>query len=902
MSNAVITISGGGYQITGSQRVHVYLLADLSGGPGAEAEFSVAFPVASAPTINLVHAGVTQQIFFGSPDPSPVFPNRVVFLAHADAAGIRTVTFSLGDPASVDLSTSDPWTLKFTGLAPADIVTATPGAHMIGFTVEADPFVDCTPLPATAFAGATISLSARARRNTMPLPTAASYNPPAPVLAWAQTGVVPPTAPITAGTFAVAPFAFVGPAADGFQATAEVQIPALSATAALQYTFTATFGEFTASCSGTVQGQPLSYRWLIALDRSSTMGVGTGTKWTNAKTVANLWADLVIAFRRSPASTDVIGALTFHDPSTGFRGSGVSAEIKMRWPGAAMAALPAVSDGSMDGFKVGGADVLGTPALHTPLGDGVVTSLDTMASGSPAGSNYHLLVVSDGLENAGTVIVDPSSSITHALVHDTLSDELALRPNLRLSGLNTNTHIYPVGTTTPTPANTTPLNMLGALGHGPFLMGTGVGDIFSTAYGSALFQVLSASQVTMSLGVIDNTNFHDPLPVGAGKQVYFVVPAGDDKLAVAVLCDNTARDRTLRLTWRQQMAAAPFLPVPGAAITSVGRDQYVFAVVDLTQVSAAATEWRVALDGPAASHLAVAVTDVLAGRDLLVRSTITFDKDAYFNDEPMVVRASVFAGITPVTDAQITVELEGPAVSEGELLAANAKIAAPPPPTSRAAAAGAEGQAPGSREAVLARVLTAQKWKTLPTVQYSAVFIDGSTRLWPDESGAGYYANIFTKNWREGRYDFRFTIRGRTADGGAFSDVYRTTRLVRVRVDDAASPVTVHGHTTRAPEGLRAARVTVRPADFMGQRLGPFHDDDVDFLTSSGAFVGDMESQFDGSYTRALLYPASHRPVVTVQVQGRTFTPVIVSHDLVGTITGLVRRALAWLVRFARRG
>jgi hypothetical protein len=256
----------------------------------------------------------------------------------------------------------------------------------------------------------------------------------------------------------------------------------------------------------------------------------------------------------------------------------------------------------------------------------------------------------------------------------------------------------------------------------------------------------------------------------------------------------------------------------------------------------------------------------------------------------------VFAGGQPVKDAHIAVELEGPALSEGELLAAHPTIAEPPSLTDPAAAAGAD-----SREAALARVLASTRQPALPTVSYKSVFLDGTNELQPDAAGAGRYANVFTKNWREGRYDFRFTISGSTADGGTFSDVFRASRLVKIRVDDVSSPVVVSALDARAPKGLRAARVAVTPTDVMGQRLGPYRGDDVAFLTSSGTFVGDVESAYDGSYSQALLYPESHRPIVTVRVQGRTFTPVLVAPGFIGTITGLVRRALAWLVRYARR-
>ena len=897
MSNAVITPSGGGYAITGSQRVHVELQMDLSGGIGAEAEFTVAFPLAPVPVLTLVRGAESQAVTFAAapPDPSPTFTNRTVSVAHSDAAGTRTVTFVIGD-TSLAPSPNDVWTLKITGLsAVAGTTSVTPSLNVTGLAVEADVFLDAPALPATAFAQQVLALSAKARRNRMPLPTTLDYNPPAPALSWAGD------APITAGSLVVAPATFAAPAADGYSATASVVIPPLAVATPLAFTFTATFGEFTGTFTGTVQAQPLNHYWLIALDRSNTMGTAGAVKWGNAKAAANLWADIVSAFRLPGATQDRIGVLTFDDAGSGFRSATPAASVQIRWPGAAMGAVASIGDPSMDGLKVGGADVLGSPAQQTPLGDGLVKSLDEMlAVGGGAGSTYELMVVSDGVENTGTVKVDAASPISNAALAQTFDAVKSAGSRAALSfGAGGNVRLYPVGTTAPAPGNTTTLNLLGGYGLGPYPMSAGLADLLSTAFGSALFSTLGASQVSISLGVLDNTNFPDPAPVGAGKQVYFLVPAGDDKLVVAVLCNNSARDRTLKLTRRQQLVNGPFQALPAAAVTYASRDRYLLAVVDLAQLSNVATEWRVAVDRTSGgvTQEPVAATDVLAGRDLRVRATVAFDRDSYFNDEPMVVRTSLFAGGRAITDAVITVEVEGPAVSEGELLAANPKLTAPP--TKPELALTADGVPSGSREAALARVLARSKQSAIPTVRYKSVFIDGTNVLQPEGGQPGHYGNVFVKNWREGRYDFRFTIAGRTEEG-AFSDVQRVSRMVRLRVDDAASPVSVGEMDARAPEGLRAARVTVTPTDAMGQRLGPFHIPEVEFDTSSGTFLGAVESDYDGSYSQAFLYPASHRPVVTVRVQGRALTPVLVSPDLVGTVAGLLRRALSWVIRYAR--
>jgi len=295
-------------------------------------------------------------------------------------------------------------------------------------------------------------------------------------------------------------------------------------------------------------------------------------------------------------------------------------------------------------------------------------------------------------------------------------------------------------------------------------------------------------------------------------------------------------------------------------------------------VTTAATEWRIGYTtGGTAQPINLA--NVLAGRDLHVRTAIAFDRAVYYNDEPIVVKASAHAGGRPISGARITVEVEGPALSEGELFVSNSDLAIPPK-SRRRTRESADGPHPGSREAFLGRILAAKKLKTFPTVQYKSVFVDGTNELRADRyAGDGYYSNAFTKNWREGTYHFKFTISGKTPEGGEFSDVHAQSRLVKLRADNASSKIAVvevpKGHT----RGLRSVRVKVTPRDALGQHLGPFHAADVKFHTTRGEFVDGMESELDGSYSQILAYPEKEVPVVTAEVQGRMFTSVDLSQQ-----------------------
>jgi hypothetical protein len=671
----------------------------------------------------------------------------------------------------------------------------------------------------------------------------------------------------------------------------------------VHYCFTATFGDFSVTTCAPLQISALADYWMLLVDRSATMANGTPVKRTNATITAQVWADVISAFRFSSTSPDRIGLIDFSDPSPGGFRASPAASVDVGWPApSAMGPLKAITDPNQDKFKVAGTSVLGAPADQTPLGDALVKALDMMAatSGGNADFRYHVLVVTDGVENTGTVMIDPASPLGGASTAQTFDSVKSSGARSIFDYTSTgNVRIYPVGTGFSTATNTTVLNSLGSYGPGPYSMTSSVRDLFPTAFGTDLFTALGASPQNVSQTPPVNT---DPSPVaGANMNVYFAVPNNEAKLVVVVMWDNSANTNVLDLRFRPQQQPSPPNPfqavTPAAALTVAARDTHVVAVVDVAQITTAATEWRITFTSGGNPHT-ILVTDVLSGRDLHVRTAITFDRAAYYSDEPMVVTASAHAGGRPIADARVDVELEGPALSEGELLASNSRLAM----SSKGLPLDPDGLHPGSREAFLGRILAGKQLSSLPTVQYtSCLFTDGSRALVPDrEGGPGYFTNVFGKNWREGTYNFRFTITGKTPDGAVFSDVHSVSRQVKLRTEDAFSTIAVTEGLAGPMPGLRSARIRVTPKDALGQRLGPFRAAEVQFQTTRGAFVDEVESDYDGSYSQILVYPGKQIPVVTVQVQGRAFAPIVLSRGLSGAVTSIVRRVLAWLVRSAR--
>ena len=908
----------GEYEVTSDPtRVHAELSLDLTREPNDSAMLSVSYPFTSntVPTVAVKPpSGSSLLLTFPAPaNPSTAIPGYEVEWGGSDANGIRTVAIVI-HKLSASAGFED-WVVKIASIpaAPAGGMTKImPSNNTTVTRVESDPiFGPLSVTPPAPFAGQQITLTGTVRRNTLPPPTQFDYNPPAAtaplrVLAWSQSSG--PPAAVTAMTN---PAAATVNLADGFSAVVTFNLPAgISGT--LGYTLTATFDDpttpgtaddFTASRSFTFPVSGVADYWMLLVDRSGTMAQGTPVKRTNAVVTAQVWADVISAFRYSSTSTspDRIGLIDFNDASPcGFRATG-AAPVTVSWPAAAaMGPLKAIDDPNQDKFKVAGNPVLGVPQDQTPLGDALIKALDVMAatSGGNQTFRYHMLVVTDGIENTGTVKVDAASMVGNASVAQTFD-------LIKSSGSRTifnytstgNTRIYPVATGVANTTNATVVNSLGTYGIPAASMPNGVRDLFPNTFGTALFGALGA----VKQNVFAQPPFFgsDPdvvaTPAAADKYAYFVVPDDErDKLVVLLLWN--AATNALELGWRT--TATAFQAVAAAAVTEAKRDTHVVATVDLSQLSTNATEWRVSYrNGTAAGSplQTIDAANVLSGRDLHLRTSIAFDRDVYYNDEPMVITASAHAGPTPIDGAKVVVELEGPALSEGELLASNSHLGMPPKDI-----AVPDGLHPVSREAFLGRVLASKKMQTMPQVGYECPFVGGN-ELRPDRDLApGFYSNAFTKNFREGTYHFKVTITGKTPTGGVFSDVHSASRVVKIRPEDAFSEIAIAEGLDGPTPGLRSARIRVTPRDALGQRLGPLRAGDVEFLTTRGAFLDQVESAFDGSYSQILVYPEKQVPLVTVQVHGRSFTPVVVSGGLGGAVTRIVRRVQAWLVRLAR--
>ena len=293
MSNPVITenAAGSNYSVSDSVRVHATLALTMLIG---EANFDVSFPVAAAPTVSLHGAGGML----------PLTVPAAVEQA-GNIGGTRPIhwsTFDVGPTCTLHVRVEDTtftavneaWTIKVSALPLAAITSIVTGSNATINLVEADPIIQVLTPAQNKLENQPATLQAKTRRNTIPLPGGPGCA--GVTMTWTQDG----GDTISAIPGATSSVATVFGAIPGCQGEATVNLPGLTASVVLHYTFSVTIGEFSDSGTAVVNAATRIRHSVLVIDRSGSM---LGDKWNNAVKAAHIWLDLLTAFRRRAAQS-----------------------------------------------------------------------------------------------------------------------------------------------------------------------------------------------------------------------------------------------------------------------------------------------------------------------------------------------------------------------------------------------------------------------------------------------------------------------------------------------------------------------------------------------------------------------------------------------------------------------
>jgi hypothetical protein len=870
VANPLITPTSPGqdYSVAGSKRVHGSF--DLATNAGNVADFTVVFPVTVSPTVVLRRTGSQVLTLPANPAQVGAIDAFTITWVTNDAPDpmdpavtLRTLTVTVEDPsASLPLS---PWTIEVDGLAEAT-TRVTAGAEATVTIVEADPVIVILTPNQTGVEGGNVPLQAQAGRNTHPLAVGGCGEV---ALTWAQD-LADPIAVASLTPLAPVPVLIPNPAGpgsiNGCQREVTVGLPALSADATFQFTMTAAAGVFTNGEPASIDASTRTRYAVLALDRSGSMSAAN--KWVNAGKAAHMWLDIVIALRSSSVD-DRVGVLVFEDPSCSFRADNdsVAGVVDISFPAAgALGTLAAADQQTIN---------LGPPGGCTPIGDALIRSLERMdpLPGDAAQNLYGILLLTDGLENAGTVKIDND-------VAPPAGVELFQNRRLDFAKFKfpgdvgtTNTHLYTIGMGTLGTVNEQALDDLANsivdppgyynLISDPREVMDGLAEMAADFLGGQRIPVGAAALTALSAGDVGATN------VG-----YFPVAAGEDTLVVLVPWDPVGGGITdaFELRWRlQNVPEAPFQVVPVAALTmKPSRASHGVAIVDVSQVTAQDSEWRVQYL-PAGVVGPFVPENVLAIVDLRVSSMITFDRRSYRTGQAMKISARLREGARPVTGASVTVQFARPGESLGTFLGVNSQSVQP-------ASTPSPGDTQLPKQAALAQILRRLGLKELPVLTPAVVFADGSNQLLDDGAhddgagGDGVYANRYVNTDMEGTYRFRFFVQGQTSTGGQYRHLMTRSRWVGVNVDPSASTTVLE--QLGVEDGIAGLRVILTPRDSNGQLFGPYRPGKVTFTVNGGTLSGPVQDRLDGSYAQVIHYPAGGGvPEIEVDVDG-TSMPV----------------------------
>jgi hypothetical protein len=255
-----------------------------------------------------------------------------------------------------------------------------------------------------------------------------------------------------------------------------------------------------------------------------------------------------------------------------------------------------------------------------------------------------------------------------------------------------------------------------------------------------------------------------------------------------------------------------------------------------------------------------------------LRMIVRFDRDAYRTGEPMLITATVQASGVALRGSQIdsiSAGQERPGDGVGNWYAAHQPTAQQLATVPPAAAADPFGPLQTKSRALRFAAGTALPFRT---VHPPLAFKDDGVA--PDaEADDGIFSALYTDTGKPDTHSFYLRAVGKTRAGTRFTREALFQQFVPASVvpDPATSPLSFQV-LTGADRGMTRVRVGVIPRDRFANHLGPGFIPDISFSASSGTWIGPVEDDLKGGYSRVLEYrTATQNPVVTVTVQDQDF-------------------------------
>lgn len=582
---------------------------------------------------------------------------------------------------------------------------------------------------------------------------------------------------------------------------------------------------------------------VLVLDQSGSMGSdGPPTRYQNATLAAQMFTHLFAAFREGVRpDEDKIGVVTFTDDGGWHDDTTPSPKVK------AIMGLTALEQAKADIVNPAKVD-FGGPDANTPIGAGMRAGLDLLDTGSAsADRNLTMLVLTDGIENAGPVFVGPTDPSTPGVTikpyKGSLNDAAhpnrdAIRDTLTASGRQ---FVIPLG------AQVDQAVLLSLAGPNGYVPVTDPKDL-AKAFGDILTFSQEVNQLSTSVTAPD-------------PAVHFTVGPDAERVIFAVLGSFPAGHHLLVESF--DAGTSTWVAQSSPVVQTIGTDSYQVAWVSKFQgVPGIPTQWRVThLDGASpAVPVAVTAENVLVYEDLHLKADVLLDKPDYQTGDEMKLTVRIRHDDRTVLGATVHAELTAPTVGTGEALSGLGPDYVPTKHTGKD-----RGSPLGD---MIAAIMAKNKWNHWPHDKPTGLFVDNTNEL-HDFDGDGNYTNTFARVWTEGSYTWNLTATGNDTNGIPFTRLLSISTFASVKVDGRATKVQLVPIPNH-PSKLRAVRVIVTPQDVRHQRLGPNNDDRVFWELKDGVFENVFNKQPapvfpDGTYQRVVLYKFGQRPTLKVE-------------------------------------
>jgi hypothetical protein len=272
--------------------------------------------------------------------------------------------------------------------------------------------------------------------------------------------------------------------------------------------------------------------------------------------------------------------------------------------------------------------------------------------------------------------------------------------------------------------------------------------------------------------------------------------------------------------------------------------------------------WKIELDGSKLFSQQVTYHLLVMSDNPTIATQLLLEAQNVGTGEPVPIRVMVSDRGSPVLNAVVQAQLEGPQNSQGNFLSTTPAtiVSNPGDPSST------KGQA--KLDALLTNAANAGLFadRSLPTLN---LLDNGSSGNGDTTANDGIYSGLFKDTTNEGHYYFAVRILGTSAKAGDFQRSYFVATFVRSKPNPSQTNLQVISYTPQA-NGTVFVTLGATPHDSLGNFLGPGYEKGMQITSSMGSVQTPFNDNLNGSYQITYTLPSTiSDPTIGVVILGQ---------------------------------